>query len=168
MHVWPWIKCPSTNPPLDSCGLVKAEPTGEFKRGKFPLNWRSATVPGCNDFTNILKRRTQHLRAVTGLFSPVESLETVLAELSESAQLPTSLTRELHHCVDVAAAAVLLRFDCWRGMTCHELGTNAGKSADDKVESVGRECRRADYCESSAPSDITVSSWLRSKESCSI
>lgn len=22
VHVWPWIKCPSTDPPLDSCGLV--------------------------------------------------------------------------------------------------------------------------------------------------
>lgn len=55
----PLSKCPSTNPPLNSCGLVSAEATGELRKGKFSLNWRSATVLGCNDFTNIFKQRTR-------------------------------------------------------------------------------------------------------------
>ena len=54
----PLSKCPSTNLPLDSCGLVQTEAAGELREGKFPLNWLSATVLGCNDFTNIFKQRT--------------------------------------------------------------------------------------------------------------
>lgn len=61
VHVWPGILFQSARapiPPLDSCGLAEAEATGELREGKFPLNWRPATVLGCNDFTNIFKQRT--------------------------------------------------------------------------------------------------------------
>lgn len=54
----PLSKYPSTIYQLDSCGLVSSEATGELRKGKFPLNWQSATVHGWNDFTKNVKQRT--------------------------------------------------------------------------------------------------------------
>lgn len=38
VRVWPRIKYPSTNPPLDSCGLVWAEATRRLREGKILLS----------------------------------------------------------------------------------------------------------------------------------
>ena len=79
VYVWPrdpLSKCPRTNPLLDSCGLVPAEATGEHREGKFPFNWRPATVLGCNDFTSVFLSGVHIFKSCygssMGLFSPLD------------------------------------------------------------------------------------------------
>lgn len=67
VRVWPWIKHPSANSPLDSCGLVWAEATRRPREGKIllstgglPLFSVVMTLPAFFFF------HTQYLRAVAG------------------------------------------------------------------------------------------------------
>lgn len=59
-------KCLSASLLLDSCGLVETEAAGEPSEGKFLFNWRSATAPASNDFTNVLRQHTHSQELVVG------------------------------------------------------------------------------------------------------
>lgn len=102
----PLSKCPRTTPPLDSCGLVWAGATGGLREGKFPLNWLSATVLGCNDFTNgsnsahILK---MCFKSHCDYFLYLIALESILTDVS----FPYS---PYPFCSDIAP--------CWTWMSC--------------------------------------------------
>lgn len=73
VRVWPWIKDPSANPPLDSCGLVWAEATRRLREGKIllstgglPLFSVVMTLPAFFFVFFFSKRRTRYLGAVAG------------------------------------------------------------------------------------------------------
>lgn len=128
-------------------------------RGKFPLNWRSATVLASNDFTNILKQHTQYLRAAAGAawddFHHWKSLSLLLVFYA--------LT--WNWIMRCAVAAFLLRLDCSRGMPCHEVAANVGKATDEIFDSV---VVSSTMLTAWIQSPITVSWWLKSEESSSV
>lgn len=76
VHVWPGTKYPSTNLPLDSCGLVWAEATGQLREGKILL-WTGIrppfsvvmTLPAF--FYAALQIFKSCCRSSMGLFSPL-------------------------------------------------------------------------------------------------
>lgn len=74
-----------------------------IREGKFPLNWRSATVLGCNDLTNILN--STHIfnksRYGSSTFHHLIALETILTDLSAPLRHTSFIHRhQIASCID--------------------------------------------------------------------